>query len=192
MGKICGAAFVVIIFFVTNLDADVEQAPVRITIVNETPLGNGSERDCIVIYRDNNYQVERRHQAPSKDYNDLIVFQSRLTPDDLGLLEDDLLQLSSSDPPEYAPPAFPLSISTFQSMTVEAKVNGTGHTFGYLEWPNKDKFGSPNNSPEGTKQSWQKSAEALRPLYNWTEELIQRNAESSNVDQSAANLCAER
>jgi hypothetical protein len=76
-------------------------------------------------------------------------------------------------------------------MTVEVKLNGTGHTFGYLEWPNKDKFGSPNNSPEETKQRWQKSAAALRPLYTWTEELMQRNAKSSNVDQSAASLCGQ-
>jgi hypothetical protein len=191
MGKICGAALVIIIFFTTNLDADVEQAPVRISIVNETPSGNGSERDCIVIYRANNYHVERRHQAPSTNSADLVVFESRLIPDDLGRLEDDLLQLSRSDLPEYAPPAFPINISTFQSMTVEVKLNGTGHTFGYLEWPNKDKLGSPNNSPEETKQSWQKSAAALRPLYNWTEELIQRSAKSSNVDRSASNLCGE-
>jgi hypothetical protein len=192
MGKICGAAFVIIIFFTTNLDADVDQAPVRISIVNEAPYGIGSERDCIVIYPDNSYQVERRYQAPFENSAaDLIVFQSRLTQDDLGLLEDDLLELSRSDIPEYAPPAFPLDISTFKSMIVDAKFDGTSHRFGYLEWPDKDKFGSPNNSPEGKKQSWQKSAAALRPLYNWTEELIQRNAKSSNVDHSAANLCGE-
>jgi hypothetical protein len=191
MGKICVAAFVIIIFFTTNLDADVEQAPVRISIVNERYPDGVSERDCILIDRDNSYHFVRQRQAPSQNSADVVVFESRLTPDDLELLEDSLLELSRSDLSEYATPAFPLDISTFQSMIVKVKLNGTGHTFGYLEWPNKDKFGSPNNAPEETKQRWQESAAALRPLYNWTEELIRRNAKSSNVADSAGNVCGE-
>ena len=97
MGKIWGAALVIIIFFITNLDADVEQAPVRISIVNERYPDGVSERDCIVIYPDNNYHFERRSQAPSQNSADLVVFESRLIPDDLKLLEDDLLELSRSD-----------------------------------------------------------------------------------------------
>jgi hypothetical protein len=191
MVKLCGAALVLIIFLATNLDADVVQSPVRIAIVNESASGNGSERDCILIHPDSNYHVERRHQAPGSNSADLIVFESRLTPDDLKMLENDLLQLSRSDLPEYASPAFPMSISTFKSMIVDLKLEGAAHTFGYLEWPNKDRPGSPNNNPEETKQGWQKSAEALTPLYNWTEDLIQRNAKSSNVDRSASSLCGQ-
>jgi hypothetical protein len=190
MRKIGGAALIIIILFATKLEADVEQAPVRITMLNEAVSGNGSERDCIVIYANDDYHVERRHQSPSSDSADVIVFESHLTPDELSLLSDTLSQLSYL--PEYVRPTVPMSISTFQSMTVELRLDGTGHMFGYLEWPNKDKVGSPNNSPAETKETWQKSAAALRPLYNWTVELIERSAKSSNVDRSAANVCEAR
>ena len=191
MVRLRGAALVISIFLATNLDADVVQTPVRIAIVNESASGYGSERDCILIHPDNNYHIERRHQAPDSNSADLIVFESRLTPDDLRMLENDLIQLSRNDLPEYASPDFPMSISTFQSMIVDLKLDGAAHRFGYLKWPNKDRPGSPNNNPEWTKQDWQKSAAALRPLFNWTEDLIQRNAQSSNVDRSASNLCGQ-
>jgi hypothetical protein len=192
MRKIGAAALIIIIFFPIKLDADGEQAPVRITMVNEAVSGAGSERDCIVIYANDDYHVERRHQSPSSHSADRIVFESYLTPDELRLLDNHLSQWSSSNLPEYVPPTVPMNISTFQSMTVELRLDGTGHMFGYLEWPNKDKLGSPNNSPAETKENWQKSAAGLRPLYNWTAELIERNAKSSNVDRSAANLCEVR
>jgi hypothetical protein len=101
MGKICVAAFVIIIFFTTNLDADVEQAPVRISIVNERYPDGVSERDCILIDRDNSYHFVRQRQAPSQNSADVVVFESRLTPDDLELLDDNLQELSRSDLSEY-------------------------------------------------------------------------------------------
>jgi hypothetical protein len=92
MRKIGAAALIIIIFFPIKLDADGEQAPVRITMVNEAVSGAGSERDCIVIYANDDYHVERRHQSPSSHSADRIVFESYLTPDELRLLDNHLSQ----------------------------------------------------------------------------------------------------
>src|SRR5271155_4612944 len=120
MVRIAVGVVFILFFLVTSLNAGVDQAPVRISIINQNFFSGGAaENDCVVIYPDETYHAERRRQEPSTDFNSIVVFESRLSPDELSLLMDDLGQLSHGDLAEYVAPAFPLNISTFQSMIVE-------------------------------------------------------------------------
>ena len=165
------------------------EVPLRISLANETYfIGGANENDCAVIYPGGAYHLERRRQEASHNFSNLIVYESRLSSGDLRALTRDLEVLSHIGLAEYQSPALPLTISTYHLMTVQLKTQGTAHTFGYLEWPNKEKAGSPNNSSEELKQNWRDAAVALRPLRSLAEGLLE-GAGSSNVEQSKANFC---
>ena len=164
----------------------------HITLVDQAYfIGRANDNSCLVVYPDGAYHLERRRQEAHHSYNGLTVYESRLSSDDLEALKRDLDVLSHKGLAEYQSPALPMTISTYQLMTVELTTNSITHNFGYLEWTDKDKAGPPNNSPDEVKRSWRNTEVALQPLRRFTEGLLERAA-SSNVEQSKANLCGEK
>ena len=172
MWKIFSAALFVAALAPIQTSSTVDVPVLHMSELHENLNNSGSSvRDCLVVFESGRFHLERRVQQSPKPTADLSVFETQLSPEQAGTLKkivsaDEVLRL-----PAYTPPAFPLSISTFDSLIVTIRLNGLEQTAGYLEWPNKNKSGSPNNTLEQVQQDWRLSEGNLEPLRSWVRDL---------------------
>jgi hypothetical protein len=186
MWKIFSAAVVVIALGPTQTSSSVDVLPLlRINELNENVLNGGSSvRDCLVVYESGRFHLERRVQRIPEPPAELSVFEAQLSPEQTEALKKILSADAIRRLPAFTPPAFPLSILTFDSLFVTIRLNGREQTIGYLDWPDKSRNGSPNNTLEQIQQDWRLTKGNLEPLQTWVSDVESGNLKPTQVDPS--------
>jgi hypothetical protein len=141
----------------------------RLGIVQDSRAADGhSSRECLVVRSDRSYHLERRIQPKGQAGYNLEVYEGMVAPNKFDELETILGSTQIRALPDFRAPQFPISISTFEMLTLDYRVQNVRRRLGYFNARgDTPPDTSPGNTPENIKSEWGTSRAVLHPLVLW-------------------------
>ena len=142
--------------------------------MNLLPMGKGASSNCILVWPDGRFHLERKQQQLPKRVASLKVFESSLDSEQLQQLRDILKDQSIEKLPPYVlHPDLPLNVPWFQTFRATIARAKQIQSIGYWKWRGGTPGKPPNTTPERIKEDWRKAETTLRPLVDWFHETAQ-------------------
>jgi hypothetical protein len=126
-----------------------------------------STHDCILVFPDGRFHLERRRQEYLGSRVKLKIFESSVTAPQLQQLREILASEAILKLPPFVPPRLAMAVPWSEIFIAAIPRDTEIRKVGYVLWRGGTPEGSPNSSPAGVKQGWKDSEVALRPLVDW-------------------------
>jgi len=151
--------------------------------IDQSPAGI-TANECVLVFPDGQFHMERRLQQLPTPSATLLVYESKLSDEQLQQLR---IILDSDDMrglPTFLPFAIPGPVPVRQAFEARIPRNSDVQRVGYATWKATSQSDSDAPARDALKDSQRKSETALQPLFKWFNDVDSQKLVPSNTEST--------